>query len=407
MDQRYDVVVCGLGPAGLEALSALAGLASGRLRIAGLEARDRIGIPGQLAFLASQATEAGLAGLARTIVPGIAARTASQGETTRPIAVHVLNGEAFVRSRLERTGHAEIITGCRVLRSWHQRECVVLETTAGSLRAGAVVDASGEDSPLAREAQIGKENEPTRHYCSRLLEGDETADGAALLMDLFDPDFEGGLLFADSLPVDGGTRYTATVWTRDEVPEDLPARKLDEYLERRGIRGEAAREERGARRTGSLRPLHRGRLLFAGTAGGLGVPFTGQTLVSGLHSARAAARTALRAVQVGPDPDKALEAVARYDRQVHDGRFGITFRFQDVGQDVVLRLSGPEADRFFGVLFALPGELLEGFLACSLPMRDLHRMVWHYWKRYRFEELPWIAAMNGALAALAGYARVR
>jgi hypothetical protein len=55
----------------------------------------------------------------------------------------------------------------------------------------------------------------------------------------------------------------------------------------------------------------------------------------------------------------------------------------------------------------MPTDLVAAFLQCRMTPRLFARMFRHFWANYRFEDLPWVAAMNGGMAAVAGYARLR
>jgi flavin-dependent dehydrogenase len=409
MDRRVDIAVVGLGPVGLEAIAALGARAGERLRIVGLDARPAFGGEAPLDYFADQAAEAGLVGLESRRSGVLVFRGESGFEAAHDLALCRLDAARHAADRLARAGGVELLAGRRVTRSWLQPDYLVLETTRERFRASVVIDASGETSVLARETETAAPDAPVRSSYARVVDppaGWLRPD--TVVVEVLEPeDPEGGPLFFTVRPAADGAEVELAAWSREKVSPDALARTLTHRLVKDGI-VEAPRGRRiAARRIAGLRPLRRHRVLFTGTAAGLGVPWTGHALVPGIRSARAAAEVALDALAAGSDVDRQLAALARYDRRVHDGPFGITFRFQDASKEVVLRMAADEAVRFHEVLFGMPGDLVAAFLQCRMTPRDFARMFHHFWEHYRFEDLPWVAAMNGGMAALAGYTRLR
>ena len=406
MNERVDIAICGLGVTGLEVVRTLAESAPPGMRIVAIEARDRVEIDQPHYFWETDPEGSSLVDVEAGRYASFSVRTRVRRESRKELGRGVLDNEAYVKDRLSRTGRVQVRTGVRVDSSFQQPAYCVLKTSAGRIRASVVVDASGQSGVLAPEAEIRPPGEPVRRTVSATAATEDADPSTWLMMDLLDPGLIAGPLYVTAYPETAGTRYELVHWSPEPMEFAELETRLDGYLDAIGAGGRTP-YRRDDRWTGGLRQLHRGRTIFAGAAAGLFVPWTGDALTGGLRSARIAADVAMQVAAVGHDPAAAQALLATYSRRLHDGNFGISFRFQDIGKDIVTRTYFDETVRLYERFFELPDDLLEGFLTCNLGPRDLARFVGHFWESYRFEEIPWTAAVKGAMAALSGYARIK
>lgn len=407
MKTPFDIIICGLGPTGLEAAATLSRIAPSTARILALEEQAEIGFEHPLCYWSFQAQQAGLMGLEQQSYDGFRTSINGKDERLHDILSFLLDNQAYVKDRLKASRSVTVVTGCRVRRSWHQPDHVVLETDLGRVRAKVVIDASGPASPLAKEAEIAPKPDPVISSIQRVVKTPPDSESSRLLMDLLPTGDNQGLTYFSTFPVKDNLHCILSTWSFEAADQSILKERLDEQLHKRNIVGAVSFEKTTYRRSGSLRPLHRGRLLFTGAAGGLGVPWTGDGLITGIRSAQKAVHAALGAIENRQKSSDPLRKIAGYDRLVHDGLFGITFRFQDLGKNMILKMYAEEIERFYSVFYNLPDELLRDFLGCSVSLRRIGYLMIHFWKNYRIEEIPWHAAFGGGTSALAQYARIR